>query len=83
MIRELGADLVQATLRDTQLGPVASQVAAQGLARALMEAGYARVKVVVNGRPAREASDTEGATTSTDHPFPTAKASLKDSTHGY
>lgn len=52
-LRELAPDLVQATLRDTQLDLPASQLAAQGLARALMEAGYAQVRVVVNGQHSR------------------------------
>jgi hypothetical protein len=49
-LRELAPDLVQATLRDAQLSHAASQLAAQGLARALMEAGYAQARVVVNGQ---------------------------------
>lgn len=53
MLRELEPDVVQATLRDAQLDMAASQLAAQGLARALMEAGYAQVKVVVNGQQHR------------------------------
>jgi len=64
-LRELSPDLVQATLRDTQLDLPASQLAAQGLARALMEAGYAQVRVVVNGQHSRsEPADPDDATTS-------------------
>lgn len=50
MLRELTDDQVLATMRDADLGSAQSQLAAEGLARALMEAGYARVQVVVNGQ---------------------------------
>ncbi len=49
MLRELNEQEVLASMRDTQLGSLESQMAAQELARALMQAGYARVQVVVNG----------------------------------
>lgn len=52
MLRELSDHEVLASMRDAILTPTQSQFAAQGLARALMEAGYARVQVVVNGKPA-------------------------------
>lgn len=52
MLRELSDQEVLASMRDAMLTPTQSQFAAQGLARALMEAGYARVQVVVNGKPA-------------------------------
>ncbi|MDR7268212.1 hypothetical protein J2X20_000841 [Pelomonas saccharophila] len=55
MLREVGAQEVLASMRDAQLGSHESQLAAQGLARALMQAGYARVQVVVNGH--RELQD--------------------------
>lgn len=48
-LHELDAATVQATLRDAQLTAQASELAARGLHHALMEAGYARVRVVVNG----------------------------------
>lgn len=50
-LRELSENEVLASMRDSLLTPSQSQLAAQGLARALMEAGYAKVQVVVNGRP--------------------------------
>jgi hypothetical protein len=49
MLREISEQEVLASMRDAQLGSHESQLAAQGLARALMQAGYARVQVVVNG----------------------------------
>jgi hypothetical protein len=52
MLRELSDQEVLASMRDSVLTPTQSQFAAQGLALALMEAGYARVQVVVNGKPA-------------------------------
>jgi len=83
-LRELAPDLVQATLRDTQLDLAASRLAAQGLARALMEAGYAQARVVVNGQTGRAAAadgDLDHATPSAPvHPF-TANVS-KDPIHG-
>jgi hypothetical protein len=50
-LRELSEHEVLASMRDSLLTAAQSQRAAQGLARALMEAGYAKVQVVVNGRP--------------------------------
>lgn len=52
-LRETDASSVLATMRDAELSPLQSQSAADGLARALMEAGYARVQVVVNGQQQR------------------------------
>ncbi|MGM9514294.1 hypothetical protein ACS5PK_08590 [Roseateles sp. DB2] len=52
-LREIDAGTVQALLRDAQLDAQASGLAARSLHHALMEAGYARVKVVVNGQTAR------------------------------
>lgn len=49
MLRELNDQAVLASMRDARLDAHASEWAAQGLAMALMEAGYARVQVVVNG----------------------------------
>lgn len=81
-LRELAPDLVQATLRDTQLDLAASRLAAQGLARALMEAGYAQAKVIVNGQP------SHGPATDGDDTVPSIPASpftatvSKEPTHG-
>jgi hypothetical protein len=54
-LREVDAEEIAASLRDTALDGAESQRAALGLARALMEAGYARVQVVVNGVLERQA----------------------------
>ncbi len=63
MLRELSDQSVLASMRDTELTSSQSQVAAEGLARALMEAGYAQVQVVVNGQkpsgPARAVVATQ------------------------
>lgn len=48
-LREVSPSEAVASLRDAELDRSDSQRAAQGLARALMEAGYSRVQVVVNG----------------------------------
>jgi hypothetical protein len=84
MLRELTPELVQATLRDTQLDAAASQLAAQGLARALMEAGYAQVKVVVNGHrsngDADDAPTSAPASTASVESFP--EFTVKDTVHG-
>ena len=69
-LRELAHDQVQATLRDTQLDSAASRLAAQGLARALMEAGYAQVKVVVNGQHSRGEPPGPEDTAALDTPPP-------------
>ncbi|RYH13474.1 MAG: hypothetical protein EON57_01900 [Alphaproteobacteria bacterium] len=62
MLRELNDQEVLASMRDAQLTSSESALAAQGLARALMQAGYARVQVVVNGRPhQQEAVESDGA----------------------
>jgi hypothetical protein len=86
-LRELAPDLVQATLRDTQLDLPASQLAAQGLARALMEAGYAQVRVVVNGQHSRSGAVDPDDTTASSVPSDAFTASLpktaaKDRSHG-
>lgn len=60
-LRETDPQSVLATLRDVELGAQQSQLAADGLARALMEAGYARVHVVVNGRQPGTEQDATGA----------------------
>jgi len=67
MLRELNEQEVLASMRDTQLGSLESQMAAQELARALMQAGYARVQVVVNGHQRKQgdaAADDRMATDS-------------------
>jgi len=86
-LRELAPDLVQATLRDTQLDLAASQLAAQGLARALMEAGYAQVKVVVNGQHSRGEDAEPGdarpsAATAAAPNAPFSETASKDHAHG-
>lgn len=53
-LREVSDLEVAASLRDADLDRPDSQRAAQGLARALMEAGYSRVQVVVNGVSERQ-----------------------------
>lgn len=70
MLRETSDESVLATMRDTELGGAQSQLAADGLARALMEAGYARVQVVVNGQQHRK-DRGETAATTTDRPSAT------------
>jgi hypothetical protein len=82
-LRELAPDLIQATLRDTQLGHAASRLAAQGLARALMEAGYAQARVVVNGQSSRsEPAEGEDSPPTATSPSPFTATALKDSIHG-
>ncbi len=54
MLRETDVQSVLASMRDTELTSSQSQIAADGLARALMEAGYARIQVVVNGQQHRD-----------------------------
>ncbi len=66
-LRELNADTVQATLRDAQLGAQASMLAARGLHHALMEAGYARIRVVVNGKSVKS-DGAPGDAAATDAP---------------
>lgn len=86
MVRELAGDLIQATVRDAQLGQGASQLAALGLARALMDAGYARVKVTVNGRTAYDISTGPEAAPLVDcspSSVSTSSSPLKESIHGY
>jgi hypothetical protein len=86
-LRELAPDLAQATLRDTQLDLPGSQLAAQGLARALMEAGYGQVRVVVNGQHSRseraepddDARPAEAPSSRTD---PSPEIAPKDPAHG-
>jgi hypothetical protein len=58
MLRELNDQEVLASMRDAHLGSPESQLAAQELARALMQAGYARVQVVVNGHLQRRGDST-------------------------
>lgn len=50
MLREVSDQSVLASLRDARMSPELSQTAAQALALALLQAGYARVQVVVNGQ---------------------------------
>jgi hypothetical protein len=57
MLRELNEHEVLASMRDALLTPGESAVAAQGLVRALMQAGYARVQVFVNGRQHEQAAE--------------------------
>lgn len=68
MLRDLNEQEVLASLRDVHLGSAQSQTAAQELARALMQAGYARVQVVVNGyqqklgeTPIKDREDSAGS----------------------
>ncbi|HEY8880052.1 MAG TPA: hypothetical protein VIN03_20950 [Roseateles sp.] len=83
-LRELTPDLVQATLRDSQLNHAASQLAAQGLARALMEAGYAQVRVVVNGRHSQgERTDGDETAPLASFTDPTPEPAPKDRIHGH
>jgi len=86
-LRELSPALVQATLRDTQLDLPASQLAAQGLARALMEAGYGQVRVVVNGQHSRDEraspdDDAQPATLSPPRTDSSPVTAPKDPAHG-
>lgn len=86
-LRELAPDLVQATLRDTQLDLPASQLAAQGLARALMEAGYGQVRVVVNGQHSRSEraepdDDARPAELSSSRTDSSPETAPKDPAHG-
>lgn len=61
MLRELNEHEVLASMRDAQLTSSESALAAQGLVRALMQAGYARVQVFVNGRQHEHAADGDAA----------------------
>lgn len=83
-LRELSDQEVLASMRDTALTPTESQLAAQGLARALMEAGYARVQVVVNGKPAMRA-DAPSSPDSGDRqpPRPHPSNSSQGTRHGH
>lgn len=87
-LRELAPDQVLATLRDAQLDGASSRLAAQGLARALMEAGYAQVKVVVNGQPgrgdrAKPEDAPERIASQAAAPAPSiSETALKESAHG-
>lgn len=63
MLREIDDQSVLASVRDAELSTAQSRLAADGLARALMEAGYARVQVVVNGQQHRNARDEAGTPT--------------------
>lgn len=58
MLREVGEREVLASMRDAMLDAHESKWAAQGLARALMQAGYARVQVVVNGQQQSQREST-------------------------
>lgn len=60
-LRELDASTVQATLRDAQLDTRSSELAARGLHHALMEAGYARIRVVVNGHAVKTGANDRDA----------------------
>lgn len=87
MLRELGEHEVLASLRDAALGSAESHLAAQGLAHALMEAGYARVQVVVNGQQQRRdsrngATVTSGASSLSSPSAPPHNLSSQESRHG-
>ncbi|MGM9485063.1 hypothetical protein ACS5PN_27990 [Roseateles sp. NT4] len=69
MLRETDDQSVLASVRDAELSSSQSRLAADGLARALMEAGYARVQVVVNGQKHRNARN-EAGTATTSHSTP-------------
>lgn len=60
-LRELNSHEAIASLRDTDLNRPDSRRVAQGLARALMEAGYERVQVVVNGVIERQGESKQSA----------------------
>ncbi len=60
-LRELNSQEAIASLRDTDLNRPDSRRVAQGLARALMEAGYERVQVVVNGVIERQGESKQSA----------------------
>lgn len=87
-LRELDAQQVLAAVRDTQLNGAESQAAAQELARALMQAGYARVQVVVNGRQERRTesavADPPSADTSAQTEVsPTPSTNAEATRHGH
>lgn len=70
-LREQSDGSVLASMRDAQLSADDARAAAQGLARALMETGYARVQVVVNGQQqshAAQAPDLRDSLIPSPHP---------------
>lgn len=82
-LREPAPDHIQATLRDTQLNQAASQLAAQSLARALMEAGYAHARVVVNGQHSQwKRTDPDDAASVTAPTDSFLETETKDRIHG-
>lgn len=74
MLRELNEQEVLASLRDAQLTASESAWAAQSLARALMQAGYARVQVVVNGQQHQQEAAAGGGTPNAGAEAPHAAA---------
>ncbi|WP_457323208.1 hypothetical protein [Roseateles sp. P5_E11] len=87
MLRELNEQQVLASMRDAQLNSLESQVAAQELARALMQAGYARVQVVVNGHQRRhgDAAVEDGMASdgsSSAEPAPQQTSNIQTTPHG-
>lgn len=58
MLREVGEQEVRASLRDTGLNGSSSASAAQALSHALLQAGYGRAHVVVNGQQHRSELQT-------------------------
>lgn len=84
MLRELSEQEVLASMRDVQLGSHESQLAAQGLARALMQAGYARVQVVVNGHQQLQDDALQKDDTTPDTALTATETSNSQSVrHGY
>ncbi len=72
-LREVSDAEVAASLRDANLDRPDSQRAAQGLARALMEAGYSRVQVVVNGVAERFEGSERSADAADTHAGPVVR----------
>jgi len=73
-------------MRDTELTSSQSQIAADGLARALMEAGYARIQVVVNGQQHRnergDASSKAGSGSSMNDQPQSSNTTSQERLHG-
>lgn len=66
LLQEQSPGVVLAALRDSALNSVGSAQAAQALANALLQAGYARVQVFVNGN--RHTAHTDQAPPNVDEP---------------
>lgn len=82
-LRELSEHEVLASMRDALLTSSQSQFAAQGLARALMEAGYARVQVVVNGKPAATVEAPSSSAPDEPQASTTPNHAPQESRHGH